>query len=270
MSHFDPRGFRDIIITIKKGDEEQNYRFGYGSSGTQNNEFHTLGDLINLFNQTGMQLVPVYGARGNLILELRNNSQENLQVTIGGTLSNRIGIDTVEVSFSPNEQIQSKDLKIASYSTLNEVYDEGGNKFLLKSDFYLVDAGDSNASEPIAQKWAVKSAVYDYSGEFMVSQNEVWHEITFDKDGKPSAEVAEIEFKGNTINYSVAGSKKYTTRNVPYEESRLLETSQDGKPQGNLKDVRIDDNGIIFLSFSNGVYEPMGRIGIAAFVNDQG
>lgn len=50
----------------------------------------------------------------------------------------------------------------------------------------------------------------------------------------------------------------------------MLEASQDGKAEGSLQDIRIDENGIIFLAFSNGVSEPMGRLGVVAFVNDQG
>lgn len=34
--------------------------------------------------------------------------------------------------------------------------------------------------------------------------------------------------------------------------------------------MRIDDDGVIRLAFSNGAIETMGRVGIAAFTNDQG
>ncbi|WP_300955732.1 flagellar basal body rod C-terminal domain-containing protein, partial [Helicobacter rodentium] len=34
--------------------------------------------------------------------------------------------------------------------------------------------------------------------------------------------------------------------------------------------IVIDENGIIMVNFTNGKLEPIGRFGIAAFVNDQG
>ena len=37
-----------------------------------------------------------------------------------------------------------------------------------------------------------------------------------------------------------------------------------------MKDIVINDDGIIMVNFSNGKIESVGRFGIAAFVNDQG
>lgn len=269
---FDPRAFRDIIITIKQGEEgsqkEENLRFSYGLGGAGANEFRTLGELMELFKKSGLELEPTLGARGNLALSVRNPKNEKLEVTIGGALSNRMGISTSQVPLNPNEQIQSKDLKIATYSTSLEIYDEDGAKFILKSDYYLIDAGDPTSQIP--QKWLVKSAVYDFNGEFMISKEPVEHELVFNADGKPESKSVELDFKDSKIAYSITGSDKYTSRNLPYEDSKLLEASQDGKAEGSLKDIRIDENGIIFLAFSNGVSEPMGRLGVVAFVNDQG
>lgn len=271
---FDPRAFRDIIITIKKGEEgsrsEENLRFTYGSGGASANEFRTIGDLMELFKKSGLELSPTLGARGNLAFNVKNPQNQTLEVTIGGALSNRIGINTSAVPLAQDEQLQSKDLKIATYTTSLDIYDEDGAKFLLKSEYYLIDAGDPTGTPPIPQKWLVQSAVYDFNGEFMISKESITQELTFDKDGKPESAPMEIDFKDSKITYSIVGSDKYTSRNLPYEDSKMLEASQDGKAEGSLKDIRIDENGIIFLAFSNGVSEPMGRLGVVAFVNDQG
>lgn len=271
---FDPRAFRDIIITIKKGEEgsesEESLRFSYGSGGASANEFRTIGELMELFSKSGLELSPTLGARGNLAFSVKNPQAQKLEVTIGGALSNRIGISTSAVPLAQDEHIQSKDLKIATYSTSLDIYDEDGGKFLLKSEYYLMDAGDPTGTPPIPQKWLVQSAVYDFSGEFMISKEPVTQELVFDKDGKPESAHMELDFKDSKITYSITGSDKYTSRNLPYEDSKMLEASQDGKAEGSLKDIRIDENGIIFLAFSNGVSEPMGRLGVVAFVNDQG
>lgn len=271
---FDPRAFRDIIITIKKGEEgsesEETLRFSYGSGGASANEFRTIGELMELFSTSGLELSPTLGARGNLAFSVKNPQAQKLEVTIGGALSNRIGISTSAIPLAQDEHIQSKDLKIATYSTSLDIYDEDGGKFLLKSEYYLMDAGDPTGTPPIPQKWLVQSAVYDFSGEFMISKEPVTQELVFDKDGKPESAPMELDFKDSKITYSITGSDKYTSRNLPYEDSKMLEASQDGKAEGSLKDIRIDENGIIFLAFSNGVSEPMGRLGVVAFVNDQG
>lgn len=271
---FDPRAFRDIIITIKKGEEgsesEESLRFTYGNGGTSANEFRTIGELMELFSKSGLELVPTLGARGNLAFSVRNPKAEKIELTIGGALSSRMGISTAAIPLAQDEHIQSKDLKIATYSTALDIYDEDGEKFLLKSEYYLLDAGDPTGTPPIAQKWLVQSAVYDFNGEFMISKEPVTQELVFDKDGKPESAPMELDFKDSKIAYSITGSDKYTSRNLPYEDSKMLEASQDGKAEGSLKDIRIDENGIIFLAFSNGVSEPMGRLGVVAFVNDQG
>lgn len=271
---FDPRAFRDIIITIKKGEEgsesEESLRFTYGSGGASANEFRTIGELMELFSKSGLELVPTLGARGNLAFSVRNPKAEKIELTIGGALSSRMGISTAAIPLAQDEHIQSKDLKIATYSTALDIYDEDGEKFLLKSEYYLLDAGDPTGTPPIAQKWLVQSAVYDFNGEFMISKEPVTQELVFDKDGKPESAPMELDFKDSKIAYSITGSDKYTSRNLPYEDSKMLEASQDGKAEGSLKDIRIDENGIIFLAFSNGVSEPMGRLGVVAFVNDQG
>lgn len=271
---FDPRAFRDIIITIKKGEEgsesEESLRFTYGNGGTSANEFRTIGELMELFSKNGLELAPTLGARGNLAFSVRNPKAEKIELTIGGALSSRMGISTAAIPLAQDEHIQSKDLKIATYSTALDIYDEDGEKFLLKSEYYLLDAGDPTGTPPIAQKWLVQSAVYDFNGEFMISKEPVTQELVFDKDGKPESAPMELDFKDSKIAYSITGSDKYTSRNLPYEDSKMLEASQDGKAEGSLKDIRIDENGIIFLAFSNGVSEPMGRLGVVAFVNDQG
>ena len=271
---FDPRAFRDIIITIKKGERgsesEESLRFTYGSGGASANEFRTIGELMELFSKSGLELAPTLGARGNLAFSVRNPKAEKIELTIGGALSSRMGISTAAIPLAQDEHIQSKDLKIATYSTALDIYDEDGEKFLLKSEYYLIDAGDPTGTPPIPQRWLVQSAVYDFNGEFMISKEPITQELTFDKDGKPESAPMELDFKDSKITYSITGSDKYTSRNLPYEDSKMLEASQDGKAEGSLKDIRIDENGIIFLAFSNGVSEPMGRLGVVAFVNDQG
>ena len=53
-------------------------------------------------------------------------------------------------------------------------------------------------------------------------------------------------------------------------DSSLLDSAKDGTQKGELAHIGIDNDGIINLSFSNGITEKMGRVGVVAFVNDKG
>ena len=164
----------------------------------------------------------------------------------------------------------SEFIQMPSYQTNVEIYDESGKKFLVQSHYFMVQSGNPQSEPPIKEKWEVRSAVFDQHGEIMISPDYVTHNIEFDSDGKPSAEPIELNFGDKSLTYNIAGAKDMQSSNFVYRDSGILGKDQDGRAEGHLRDVRIDKDGIIFLAFDNGAYEPMGRVGIAAFVNDQG
>lgn len=164
----------------------------------------------------------------------------------------------------------SEFIQMPSYQTNTEIYDESGKKFLVQSRYFMVQSGNSESTPPIKEQWEVHSAIFDQQGEIMVSPDWKVHNISFESDGKPTAEPVELIFGDKTIEYNIAGAKDAQSSNFVYRDSGVLSKYQDGRSEGHLRDVRIDKDGIIFLAFSNGAYEPMGRVGIAAFVNDQG
>lgn len=61
-----------------------------------------------------------------------------------------------------------------------------------------------------------------------------------------------------------------TSSSFAYADSSVKSTTQDGAPEGILKEIVINDQGIILANFTNNKIEALGRFGIAAFVNDQG
>lgn len=161
-------------------------------------------------------------------------------------------------------------IQMPGYQTNTEIYDESGKKFLLQSRYYMIRAGNTESNPPINELWEVHSAVFDQQGEIMISPDYVVHNIEFDSQNKPIAEAIQVPFGDKSLTYNISGAKDSQSSNFVYRDSEILNKNQDGRAEGHLRDVRIDKDGIIFLAFDNGAYEPMGRLGIASFVNDQG
>lgn len=168
------------------------------------------------------------------------------------------------------DSFHSDFIQMPSYQTNVEIYDESGKKFLIQSHYFMLSSGNPNANPPTGEEWEVRSAVFDQHGEIMISPEYTTHNIIFDADGKAQAEPIELAFGDKSVIYNIAGTADTPSSNFVYRDSNLVAKEQDGRAEGHLRDVRIDKDGIIFLAFDNGAYEPMGRVGIAAFVNDQG
>ena len=171
--------------------------------------------------------------------------------------------DTAHWKLINNETFLSDKIAVANYKTTTEIFDDSGNKLNIISQYILT----SNAPEN--QVWEVKSGIYDKSGEVLLS-DEVAHTIAFDKDGNAISEPIELAYNDKVINYNIAGSAKKSSGNVSYADSGVLDLEKDGTQKGELAHIGIDNDGIINLSFSNGITEKMGRVGVVAFVNDKG
>lgn len=266
--------YDDISFKISKNGKKEEFEFKYGDGGKDKNEFRTIGDLQKLIQEkTGLTLDVTRDKNGNpktpLSLSIINND-EDMNLSIGGKIAQKLGLSAAEIPMKKGSSQDSDPFKIPFYSTSTEIYDKDGKKFLLKSDYVMLDSGDNKGNPPINQKWEVTTAIYDLKGDIMVSKKPVVQTAEFDANGDIVAKPVELDFKDHKIQYSIAGSKDYKSTNLPYQESKLTQVSQDGKPEGSLREIRVDSSGVIYLAFSNGVTEAMGRVGIAAFVNDQG
>ncbi|MCE3047073.1 flagellar hook-basal body complex protein [Helicobacter kayseriensis] len=164
-------------------------------------------------------------------------------------------------------KILSKSLEVPHFTSNIDIYDENGKKYHLISQYNLVEG--FNTTDQKNQKWEVKTYIQDIESKNRLG-DEVTHFISFDQDNQPTAQTAEIDFKGKKIAYDIAGTEKEKSSDELYSESRVVSSSQNGYPDGLLEQTSINENGVIFLKFSNGKQEAMGRIGVVAFVNDQG
>ena len=208
-----------------------------------------------------------------------NNYQENAMVTLNGILYQKVNgagntnpsEDSSGWRILMSDSLDSTQLNVPTYETNTEVYSDTGEKFILKNQYILIEQGDQTATPPINERWEVRSAIYDSAGKTMISQNPVLSEISFNADGSANATPFAVEFQGGSIQVNLAQSDDgKSSSNFAYTDSALKSATQDGTESGIMDDIVINEDGIILVNFTNGKVEPIGRIGIAAFVNDQG
>ncbi|RDU72476.1 flagellar hook protein FlgE [Helicobacter anseris] len=261
----------DMRITITQNGETKEITLKYGNDGASNNQFRTFKDLKDLLKEkTGLDFdisrddknIPTKP----ISFEIKNPSSEPMQLTLGGKFIDKLGLNTAKLEMNPNDKQVTHPIYIGAFTSNSEVFDEKGEKFILQTKYFLQNTGTKDEN----QKWITKSAIYDKNGENMISKNQTISTIEFDQDNKPISKPIELDFKDSKISYSFGGTKDRVSSNFNYQDSGITKTDTDGKQAGKLTDLKIDENGIITLYFDNGASAPMGRIGIAAFINDQG
>lgn len=171
--------------------------------------------------------------------------------------------DTAHWKMIDSSGFLSQKLNFANYKTTTEIFNDNGDKLVIISKYIL------SQNTPQSQTWNVESGIYTKDGESLISEI-VSHNISFDNEGNANSEPIELKYNDKTIMYNIAGSDNKKSSNMAYIDSSVLDVNKDGTQKGELTHIGIDNNGIINLSFSNGVTEKMGRVGVVAFVNDQG
>ena len=167
--------------------------------------------------------------------------------------------------------LNSTQLQVPTYETNTEIYSDSGEKFTLKSQYILMEQADKSVDPEVPERWEVRSEIYDSTGKILISNTPVMSEISFNADGSANAEPFTIPFNDGEIAVDLTQSNDgKTSSNFAYTDSATKSLSQDGTEAGITKEVIINEDGVIFVNFTNGKMEPIGRFGIAAFVNDQG
>lgn len=171
--------------------------------------------------------------------------------------------DTLNWKMIDSSGFLSQKLNFANYKTTTEIFNDNGDKLVIISKYIL------SQNTPQGQVWSVESGIYTKDGENLIGEI-VNHSISFDNEGNATSEPIELKYNDKTIAYNIAGSENKKSSNMAYIDSSVLDFTKDGTQKGELTHIGIDNNGIINLSFSNGITEKMGRVGVVAFVNDQG
>ncbi|WDL75517.1 flagellar hook-basal body complex protein [Helicobacter winghamensis] len=167
--------------------------------------------------------------------------------------------------------ISSTQLQVPTYETNTEIFSDSGEKFILKSQYVLLEQGDPNSNPATLERWEVRTEIYDSTGKALISDTPAMSEITFNADGSANATPFEVPFNNGSITVDLTKSEDgKTSSNFAYTDSTTKSITQDGTASGIMKDIVINKDGIILVNFTNGKTEPIGRFGVAAFVNDQG
>jgi flagellar hook protein FlgE len=151
-----------------------------------------------------------------------------------------------------------------------------------KSDTFhssnTVSVYDSLGTEHALTQYYVKTGPNSWNVHFMMDGKDVTpaagHQMTFDSNG--------ILQTGKTLNLAIAdptilngasalsfdiGYDKSTQYSANYNNSSLR---QDGFTSGELKGVRLDDNGLVYGTYTNGQELLQGQVALANFSNPNG
>ncbi|GAA6919281.1 flagellar hook protein FlgE [Helicobacter pylori] len=270
---------RKLNVSIQKENgKKEDLVFTYGDAEKGENQFKTLGDLQKLFKEkTGLDLNLIKSEKDAksppLLLEIANPSQTPITFSLSGGIADKLGLNANEMELKKGISRDSVAIKIPYYSTEVDIYDKAGDKYLLQSEYYMTNSNDPTSSPTSKRKnqtWEVKSYIVDPKNKTPIN-DPTWEIVGFDSaTHKMKSAPMTLDFKGNKLTYSLDKSENHDSSDLSYQDSKFLEASQDGKPRGIFRDMRIEENGVISLAFSNGVVEPVARIGILAFTNDQG
>lgn len=261
----------DIEVTMPDG-TVQIAHYEYGDGTSSQGKFHTVGQLQYLIKRdTGLDLELNRGADGTIdpkgLLVLKNNTTTPVKVKVSGSFFERLNLAGEMDPMGKNDYMAGSNLLVPSFTNTTEIFDPSGKKYALRSEYFLTNAGDAEGNQQAPETWSVRSYIHEFSGDRMLVSSEVKEgKIFFDPKGKAEVEELEIPFLGQkTISLDLSRST-----NRVYAESGVNNTEQDGKNRGEMSNIRINNEGVISVTFTNGQSEAIGRVGLAMFANDQG
>lgn len=268
-----PKTYPTVNIEVSLPDGSKKIaKYEYGDGTSSQGKFHTLGQLQYLIKRdTGLSLELNRDANGVIdskgVLSLKNETGQDLKVSLTGKMLDRLKLsNNNEIPLKNSESVHGTNLGVPSFKNSTEIFDAAGKKYVLKTSYFLSNAGDKESARKVPEIWNVRSEVHEFSDDKMLVSKEVKEGVLlFDSEGKALADDISVPFLEKDITLNLSRSTNHI-----YSESGLNNTKQDGKDRGTVQNVRINDNGVITLAFSNGQQEAIGRVGLVAFANDQG
>lgn len=276
----------DKSITIQAYDEdgepiEPAETLEYGA------DFTTVGELMGAISGSTGATVEMDEKTGCNVILNGTGGEDPTEYSFSGAIADALNLPAAKTDISGDLPIStSPTLQIPTLHAAQDVYDESGKKMIMSTNYYLTNLGEDGADT-----WATATSLLDGTGKNIISTQTQEGTLTFpantedggggddDGDGQegetqitpPTYEGATtVSYDGGDIAFDLTQTGEAVTTNRAYMSSQIMAKQQDGSPEGRLEDFIVDDNGIINLSFSNGEYEAMGRVGMAQFVNDQG
>lgn len=292
--HLDLVQNSSMTIDVTKGETTDTYNFIYGEGTDTANTFYftTVGDFVDkVSTNTGMtveinpdktcvfefkNVTPAGGTAEDMTVLFGTLSDDlrELGITTENRLMDILGITGAETKLEADNEgsvIITESLSVPTFQTDMNVYDDAGTQYLLESVYYLTTYGGDE------DVWSIDTLIYSQDKSQILSSDFSHGTMTFDSEGNPTyvddttgENTSAVSFGDNTITFNPAGTTDTPSTNRLYKDSALNTSDVDGNAPGFLDKISIDGNGIIYLQFTNNIVEPMGRIGLASFVNDQG
>lgn len=237
------------------------------------------------------------GAGGNDTIDTRdpNNAAQNrnndaddhtLTLTVTGFSSDTVNVNqkltdvfssiSGSLTSGSSSTKVSSAIKMASHSMTTEVYDSLGTKHEVAIEFRKVEQTEENGT-----RWSMVIRVPEpaqINPDAPVYKNIITGEIRFKSDGsilgyQPSS-ITLTPNNGSSAGQTIAlnfgtlggfeGMRSYDAK------SSTDNIAQDGYKGGTLNDLRIDENGKIIGSFTNGRSLALAQVGMATFTNNNG
>lgn len=292
--HLDLTQNTSMAITMTRGDTTQTLNYIYGEGTDTDNVFYftTVGDFVDkIADNTGLTVS--INPESTCVFEIKNVTADGdtaedvtlefstisddlreLGITTSNQLIDLLGItqaETVLQADNAGSVIITEPMYVPTYQTNMTVYDDEGTAYIMQSEYYLTEwGGDQDV-------WDVATLIYTYDQSQIMSSDFSRGTLSFDSDGTPTyvdsttgAATSEVSFADQTITFNPVSSGTSSSTNQIYKDSSVIDSEIDGNAPGFLEKISIDGNGIIYLQFTNNIVEPMGRLGLANFVNDQG
>lgn len=186
-------------------------------------------------------------------------------------------LSSLEGSLSPGQAIRtSGKMMMASHGSTVEIYDSLGSKHEVTVQWRKIRTTTDGGTEWNMIIQVPEPAEINFSGEG--PKNVVTGSMRFNADGSlASFYPASITFTGN--NGSLPGQNiqldfglgtDFNGMTSFDKESTTQSTNQDGYDGGILKDLKVDENGVIIGAFSNGNSYGLAQVAMATFTNNEG
>lgn len=224
----------------------------------------------------------------NQAAQNRNNTPDDhtLTLTVTGFSSDTVNVNqkltdvfssiSGSLTSGSSSTKVSSAIKMASHSMTTEVYDSLGTKHEVAIEFRKVEQTEENGT-----RWSMVIRVPEpaqINPDAPVYKNIITGEIRFKSDGsilgyQPSS-ITLTPNNGSSAGQTIAlnfgtlggfeGMRSYDAK------SSTDNIAQDGYKGGTLNDLRIDENGKIIGSFTNGRSLALAQVGMATFTNNNG
>jgi len=267
-----------LATTLSTGDFYMNNTYYFS-------DMQNLENLLQLsIDEAGDPVVNPVAQSGRVSLDdkgqivVKNTGQKSFGINVVGypdsehenkNFSNiMMGLNALSV---PGNNVHSRMLKTASHNISTDIYDNFGNTHAL--DISLVKAETQNDNGFIVWKWKA-----DMASPALLTGT-TYGEVRFSPDGALySYTPSTLTFMSsdgklgvpNTFNLDfgkIGELNGLTSQELP---SKTKKVTQDGYAGGELTDIRIDKNGYINGTFSNGQAKKLAQIGMANFTNPAG